>query len=93
MDRYEHHVSAGIHEFHRLLRASIHIGLDQSAVLSHAMVDMHHIIAQAHGVQVVDRHLLQTFHLTAHRQFVVPFEDLVVGIIAVFRTFVDITFV
>ena len=93
MDGDEHHVAVLVDEFDRFLCPAAHMGFHQTAVLSDAVVDMHHIIAHPQRVQVADGHLLGLFHLAPDAQLMIALKDLMVCIITILRGFVDIPFV
>ena len=92
MYRDEDHVTVLVDQFDSFLGPVSHMSLDQSAVLPYTMVDMYHIITYPECIQVVDGHLLGPFHLTAYAQLVITLEYLMIGIIAVLRILVDISF-
>ena len=92
MDGNKHHVATGINQFDRFLYPSVQVGFHQTSVLPYSMVDMDHIVAHPHGVQVVDRHLLRSFDLPADTQFMITIEYLMVRIVAVPGFFVNVTF-
>ena len=93
MDGHEHHVAVLVDQLDGFLLAPVHVGLHQTAELADAVIDMHNVVADAQGIQLVDGHLVGTLHLAAHRQLVVALKDLMVRIIAVLRRLVDIAFV
>ena len=92
MDRNEHHVAARIDELDGLLHAPALDTFHQTAVLPHPVIDVNHVIAHPQRIQVADGHLLGTLHLAVDVKLVVALENLVVGIITVFRPLVDIAF-
>ena len=90
MDAHEYHVAVAVNQFHHFLGAAVVVGdTHQSAEGSHAVVDMHHIVAYVEGIQVVKRQLLGLFHTAAELYTVEAVEDFVVGVAADFVFRID----
>ena len=86
----EHHVTAVVHQFHHLMHpAEVVLHLHQAAEDTHAVVDVHHIISQVEGAEVVQGKLLALFHGTADAHTVETVEDFMVGVPAYLVFMVD----
>ncbi len=85
MYAHKHHIPVFIHKFHHFSRAAFIVKhLHQSSENSNSMVDMHHIVAQSKGIQVVKGELFGFFDRAPHSNAVEALEYLVVGIAADF---------
>ena len=90
MNAHEHHVAVAVNEFHRFLGAAVVVGdAHQPAEGSHAVVDMHHVVAYVEGIQVVERQLLGLFHAAAELYTVEAVEYFMVGVAADFVFRID----
>ena len=90
VDAHEHHVAVAIDEFHHFFGTAAVVGhAHQSTEGSHAVVDVHNVVAYVEGIQVVKGELLCLFDAPAELYPVETVEDFVVGVAADFVFRVD----